>query len=96
MKLSYLASSLLLQQVAAHATFQQLWVNGVDKSSTCIRMPRGNSPVSSVTSTDLRCNAGGATGVSGKCAINAGDTVAVEMHQVRPTHKHHIHTPPHL
>lgn len=75
--------ALLFQQAAAHALFQQFWVNGVDKSTTCVRMPRGNSPVSSVNSNDMRCNAGGATGVSGKCAVNAGDTVAVEMHQVR-------------
>ncbi|KAL1595109.1 hypothetical protein SLS60_009796 [Paraconiothyrium brasiliense] len=82
MKPSFLATALLIQQAAAHALFQQLWVNGVDKSNTCVRMPRGNSPVSSVSSNDLRCNAGGAAGVSGKCAVNAGDTVTVEMHQV--------------
>lgn len=34
-----------------------------------------------VTSNDLRCNAGGATGVAGKCAVAAGATVTVEMHQ---------------
>ena len=76
---------LLIQQTAAHAIFQQFWVNGVDKSTSCVRMPRGNSPVTSVSSNDMRCNAGGATGVAGKCAVNAGDTVAVEMHQV-PDH----------
>lgn len=36
--------------VSAHATFQQLWVNGVDQGSTCVRTPVSNSPVSSVTS----------------------------------------------
>lgn len=82
MKTYLLASALVIQQAAGHALFQQMWVNGVDKSNTCVRMPRGNSPVSSVNSNDMRCNAGGASGVSGKCAINAGDTVTVEMHQV--------------
>lgn len=83
MKTIFLASALAIQQVAGHAIFQDLWVNGVDKSNTCVRMPSGNSPVSSVSSNDLRCNAGGSRGVSGKCAVQAGDTVTVEMHQVR-------------
>lgn len=82
MKSSIVALGLAVQQAASHATFQQLWVNGVDKSTTCVRLPSSNSPVSSVNSNDLRCNAGGAKGVSGKCAVNAGDTVTVEMHQV--------------
>jgi cellulase len=82
MKTFILASVLAIQQVSSHATFQDLWVNGVDKGSTCVRLPSSNSPVTSVSSTDLRCNAGGAKGVSGKCAVQAGDTVTVEMHQV--------------
>jgi len=66
--------------VAGHATFQQLWINGEDHESSCIRMPvrilvrsyivsllsssdlslqqRNNSPVTSVSSNDMRCNAG--------------------------------------
>jgi hypothetical protein len=83
MKNILFASALAIQQVAGHALFQDLWVNGVDKASTCVRLPSGNSPVSSVNSNDLRCNAGGSKGVSGKCAVQAGDTVTVEMHQVR-------------
>jgi cellulase len=82
MRFCFIATVLVIQQAAGHALFQQLWVNGVDKSTTCVRMPRGNSPVSSVSSNDMRCNAGGTAGVSGKCAVNAGDTVTVEMHQV--------------
>ncbi|KAK7187326.1 hypothetical protein DPSP01_002459 [Paraphaeosphaeria sporulosa] len=81
MRLSFLPATLLLQHAAGHSLFQQLWVNGVDKSNTCVRTPRSNSPVSSVSSNDMRCNAGGAAGVSGKCAVNAGDTLTVEMHQ---------------
>jgi lytic cellulose monooxygenase (C1-hydroxylating) len=83
MKNSILAFALTIQQAASHAIFQDLWVNGVDKTNTCVRMPSSNSPVSSVSSNDIRCNAGGARGVSGKCAVQAGDTVTVEMHQVR-------------
>lgn len=83
MKAFLVAPALLVQQAVAHSLFQQLWVNGVDKSNTCVRTPRSNSPVSSVGSSDMRCNAGGAAGVAGKCAVNAGDTLTVEMHQVR-------------
>lgn len=46
-------------------------------------MPPSNSPVTSVSSTDIRCNVGGATGISGKkCPVVAGQTVTVEMHAV--------------
>ncbi|KDN41024.1 hypothetical protein RSAG8_07730, partial [Rhizoctonia solani AG-8 WAC10335] len=34
----------------AHATFQYLWVNGVDKGSTCVRPPLNNSPISDLSS----------------------------------------------
>jgi len=44
-------------------------------------MPGSNSPVTNVNSNDIRCNAGGTRGVAGKCAVAAGDTVTVEMHQ---------------
>ncbi|OBT97750.2 hypothetical protein VE01_04976 [Pseudogymnoascus verrucosus] len=76
-----LIAALAAQQVAGHATFQDLWVDGVDEQSFCARLPQSNSPVSDVTSNDLRCNVGGATGVAGKCAVAAGSTVTVEMHQ---------------
>lgn len=60
-------------------------VDGVDKGSTCVRLPGtsyvSNSPVTSVTSNDIRCNAGGSKGVAGKCSVAAGGTVTVEMHQ---------------
>ncbi|KAK7687289.1 hypothetical protein QCA50_009794 [Cerrena zonata] len=46
---------------SAHATFQELWVNGVDKVGTCVRTPASNSPVTSVTTPDLACNVGGTT-----------------------------------
>ncbi|KAK8006320.1 hypothetical protein PG991_012617 [Apiospora marii] len=44
-------------------------------------MPGSNNPVTNVGGADMRCNAGGARGVSGKCAAAPGSTVTVEMHQ---------------
>lgn len=76
-------SALAVRYAAAHATFQQLWVDGVDKGSTCVRLPASNSPITNVASADIRCNVGGTKGVSGKCAVKPGSTVTVEMHQVR-------------
>ncbi len=40
----------LVASVSAHATFQELWVNGVDQGDCCARLPQSNSPVTSVTS----------------------------------------------
>ncbi|KAH6715416.1 glycoside hydrolase family 61 protein [Leptodontidium sp. MPI-SDFR-AT-0119] len=66
--------------VVGHSMFQQLWVGSVDKAGTCARTVPSNSPVTSVSSTDIRCNVGGTKGVSGLCPITAGDNVTVEMH----------------
>lgn len=76
-----LITAVIVGKVAAHATFQQLWVNGVDQGSSCARLPLSNSPIGSFTSSDIRCNAGPPSPVSGKCSVNAGGTVIVEMHQ---------------
>ena len=46
---AFLAS--VIASVSAHATFQQMWVNGVDQGSYCVRLPQSNSPVTDVTST---------------------------------------------
>ncbi|KAI0090414.1 glycosyl hydrolase family 61-domain-containing protein [Irpex rosettiformis] len=70
----------LVASVTAHATFQAMWVNGVDQGSWCVRLPQSNSPVTSVTSNDIACNAN-ANAASGLCAVSPGDTVTVEMHQ---------------
>lgn len=75
-------AALWAQNVAAHATFQQLWVDGADYGSKCARLPGSNSPVTDVTSKDMRCNASPSS-ASGKCPVKAGSTVTVEMHQVR-------------
>lgn len=45
-------------------------------------MPQGNSPITNVGSKDFICNANPKP-ASGKCGVNAGSTVTVEMHQVR-------------
>ncbi|CAE6424957.1 unnamed protein product [Rhizoctonia solani] len=74
------AAFLAASGVHAHATFQQFWVNGVDQGDKCVRKPASNSPVTSVTSNDLACNAGAAS-TSGICSVAAGTTVSVEMHQ---------------
>lgn len=69
-----LAAFLAAQNVAAHATFQDLWVDGVDFDTQCARQPTSNSPVTDVTSADMACNAG-TTAVSSKCPVTAGSTV---------------------
>ncbi|KAI0020317.1 carbohydrate-binding module family 1 protein [Xylariomycetidae sp. FL0641] len=73
------AAALSAQQVAAHATFQDLWVDGVDMGAQCARLPASNSPVTDVTSDAIACN--GASPVAGTCRVAAGSTVTVEMHQ---------------
>ena len=35
----------LVASVSAHATFQEMWVNGVDQGNFCVRLPASNSPV---------------------------------------------------
>ncbi|KIM34569.1 glycoside hydrolase family 61 protein [Serendipita vermifera MAFF 305830] len=81
MKFASLASSLLLAaSVSAHATFQEFWVGSTDEVGTCVRLPVSNSPVTSVTSNDIACNAG-ASASPGLCTVAAGGQVSVEMHQ---------------
>ncbi|KAI1505914.1 glycosyl hydrolase family 61-domain-containing protein [Biscogniauxia marginata] len=76
----YAVLALAARRAAAHATFQDLWVDGVDQGSTCARLPVSNSPIQDVTSDDIICNAG-TSPAAGKCAVAAGSTVTVEMHQ---------------
>ncbi|KAI1400927.1 lytic polysaccharide monooxygenase [Hypoxylon fuscum] len=80
MKSTFLAAvaALSATHVAGHATFQDLWINGVDMIST--PLPASNSPVTDVSSKDIACNAGSKP-VSGKCSVAAGSTVTVEIHQ---------------
>ncbi|KAI0326129.1 glycoside hydrolase family 61 protein [Cubamyces sp. BRFM 1775] len=70
----------LAASVAAHATFQELWINGVDQGSSCVRLPQSNSPVTSVSTPDIACNANPHPS-DGICQIMPGDEVTVEMHQ---------------
>lgn len=69
-----LAAVLAVQNVAAHATFQELWVDGTDYDTQCARIPLSNSPVTDVTSADIACNAG-TSAVTSKCPVTAGSTV---------------------
>ncbi|PGG95555.1 hypothetical protein AJ79_09986 [Helicocarpus griseus UAMH5409] len=77
-----LAASLITSAttVVAHSTFQQLWVGDTDHAGSCARQPPSNSPVTSVSSQDMRCNVGGGAGVSGICEAAAGSKMTVEMH----------------
>lgn len=75
-----LVTALSASRVAAHATFQDLWINGVDQGETCVRLPQSNSPLTDVSANSIRCNVNRGA-VAGRCAVKAGDTVSVEMHQ---------------
>ncbi|EJD52178.1 hypothetical protein AURDEDRAFT_199593 [Auricularia subglabra TFB-10046 SS5] len=75
-----LAAASLVASVSAHATFQQLWINSQDFGGSCVRHPQSNSPVTSVTSNDIICNASPSP-AAGTCAVKAGDSITVEMHQ---------------
>ncbi|QRW03289.1 glycoside hydrolase family 61 protein [Ceratobasidium sp. AG-Ba] len=77
---SVLAAFVAASGVHAHATFQQFWVGSVDQGDKCVRKPASNSPVTSVSGSDIACNAGAAS-TSGICSVAAGSTVSVEMHQ---------------
>ncbi|KAK4149260.1 glycoside hydrolase [Chaetomidium leptoderma] len=74
------AAGVFAQYAAAHSTFQQAGSGSTDFNTKCTRLPPSNSPVTSVTSSDLACNVGGSKGVSGFCEVNAGDPFTVEMH----------------
>ena len=39
------ASAALIASVVAHATWQELWINGVDYGGSCVRLPSSNNPV---------------------------------------------------
>jgi cellulase len=73
-------AALSASRVAGHAIFQDLWINGVDQGETCVRMPTSNNPLTDVTNDNIRCNINRGA-VAGRCAVKAGDTVSVEMHQ---------------
>lgn len=69
-----ITAAFAVQHVAAHATWQDLWVDGVDYDTQCARQPVSNSPVTDVTSNDLACNAG-TSAVASNCPVTAGSTV---------------------
>ena len=53
MLVKFAVAASLVACAAAHATFQELWINGVDQGSSCVRLPQSNSPVTDITS-DVR------------------------------------------
>jgi cellulase len=86
MLLRLLLSSLALFELAsAHAVFNGLFING-HNSPQCVRQPINNSPMTKVSSPDMRCNVGGSKGVAGICDIKPGDNVTMEMHQQPSDH----------
>lgn len=64
--------------VAAHSTWQQLWVNGVDQDQKCVRLPANNNPVGT-TDAAVRCG-NGASNAAAACSVAAGSTITIEMH----------------
>lgn len=66
-----LAAALSATQVKAHATFQELWVNGVDQGQTCVRLPNSNNPLTDVSANSIRCNVN--QGAVSGCCINTND-----------------------
>ncbi|RPA72788.1 hypothetical protein BJ508DRAFT_67612 [Ascobolus immersus RN42] len=78
MKFNTAALLAFATSAAAHSTWQQLWVNGVDKASTCARLPANNSPVGT-TEAAVRCGNGN-TFAPSVCEVNAGGTITIEMH----------------
>ncbi|KZV93254.1 hypothetical protein EXIGLDRAFT_674276 [Exidia glandulosa HHB12029] len=75
-----LLATALAASASAHATWQQLWINNVDFGGSCVRHVASNNPVQAVTSADMACNIAAASAPN-TCAVKAGDTLSVEMHQ---------------
>ncbi|KAI3392787.1 hypothetical protein diail_5178 [Diaporthe ilicicola] len=80
-------AGLAAHRASAHATFQILYVDGVNyikltstNGAQCARLPASNSPVTDVLSNDIACNAGSSSSTA-KCSVKAGSTVTAEMHQ---------------
>ncbi|EMD59230.1 hypothetical protein GGP41_009111 [Bipolaris sorokiniana] len=64
---------------SAHSTWQQLWVGSTDKATSCTRTVKDNSPINSLSSSDMFCGRGPAAS-SGVCEVAAGTSLTVEMH----------------
>ncbi|KAG2008308.1 endoglucanase II, variant 2 [Coprinopsis cinerea AmutBmut pab1-1] len=67
----------LAASVTAHSTWQQIWINGVDGGTSCLRRAANNNPIS-VNQPQMACNQ--ATNSPNICTIKPGDRVTVEMH----------------
>jgi cellulase len=53
---------------SAHSTWQQLWVGSQDKATSCTRTVKDNSPIDSLSSSDMFCGRGPASS-SGVCEV---------------------------
>ncbi|CAG8975214.1 hypothetical protein HYALB_00004275 [Hymenoscyphus albidus] len=77
-----LALSALMSQASGHYIFQQLTTSTKYSINQFIRPVPSNSPVTDLTSTDLRCNVGGTSGASTQTAtMKAGDTFSLTANQ---------------
>jgi cellulase len=54
--------------VSAHSTWQDLWVGSTDKGTSCARTVKDNSPIASITNSDMFCGRGPASS-SGVCEV---------------------------
>ena len=82
---TWMFGSAFASLASAHATFQQLWINGEDQglgnsASGYIRSPPSNSPVKDVTSTDITCNVNGDQAAAKTLSVKGGDVVTFEWH----------------
>lgn len=71
----------LVAEVSAHSNMWSIWVDGTDQGAGAgryIRQPPTNSPVKSLSSSDIRCNVNGYNSVGTYVSVPAGDTVTTE------------------
>jgi len=65
--------------VAAHSTWQELWVGSTDQNKACARTVIDNNPIASLTSADMFCGRS-PKATTGLCTVAAGSSLTVEMH----------------
>ena len=74
----------LLGVASAHQNFHQFWVNDETPGyQVGIRMPPSNSPVTDVTSNDIRCNTGTQPNAAktSTYSVAAGSTIGLGLDQ---------------
>lgn len=75
--LSLVSLAVLSQSVSAHYIWNTL-IAGSTTSSAAIRMPLNNSPVTDVTSNDIRCNVS-PTPATETVSVAAGSTIGFKL-----------------